>query len=285
MAWADKALHGVTRYPYVYDMTLPQHRLSEGKIPLPRQDDYPIWYFLNGGISRPEKLAYLWKLDAQPYGRPATVQGLKYSLYRQCVGLIRASVNDEHCHANTIEGFAYLVRDKLAEDRLRYFKTNTFEMVRCKIRLLPITKYGVSHVVNGLTSIFSHEEPEVATTRRFRTAQAWGAMSSGEGDMMAVDDHQGAEYEPCPDEDSAEPECDYAGLTLGNRGLDFPFIKNGRERAPLDTMKRRSAILSSSRPRSKLMSMTRVSDPPSPLASAIKTSRAEDSQCRQGGDK
>lgn len=40
---APKSLHDASKFPYVYEATLPQHRLERDGVPKPRQDQYPVW--------------------------------------------------------------------------------------------------------------------------------------------------------------------------------------------------------------------------------------------------
>jgi hypothetical protein len=129
LAWADKSLHDASRFPYNYDATLPQHRLNEGQVARPQQDDYPVWYFLVGPIEDDERLAALLEHDHETTTRSAQVKGLTTVSGAHCKGLVESYVGDDRDRTDTSFGRAYLVQDKVEEDRLRYFQTSLFKVV------------------------------------------------------------------------------------------------------------------------------------------------------------
>jgi hypothetical protein len=165
LEWAPKKLHTASTLPSVHDATLSQHRLNEHQAPQPLQHDYPVWYFLTGSIARPENMRTLWKLDSLPYYRHATADGLTSIRYGKCEALIQSSSTKEEWHTKKSVGTAYLVMDKLSEDRLRYFKTHLFKVIRCKITFCPLNEYAQSHVVNGLTFIYDQDLMNEAVIR------------------------------------------------------------------------------------------------------------------------
>jgi hypothetical protein len=181
--WARKDLYDTSTISCVHDTTLSQSKLNQTEpCPQPLQDDYPVWYFLTGQIAHPEHMKALWQLRKQPYHRHATVEGLTSIRYKHREtseqrlepwestknygsgeALVLSSPNDKLLHRNKAVGLAYLVRDKLSEDRLRYFKTSLFRVKRCKIILSPISRYGQAHEVDGLTFVLDsfNKEDEV----------------------------------------------------------------------------------------------------------------------------
>jgi hypothetical protein len=181
--WARKDLYDTSTIPCVHDTTPPQSKLNQTEpCPQPLQDDYPVWYFLTGQIAHPEHMKALWQLSKKPYHRHATVEGLTSIRYKHREtseqrrepwesaksygsgeALVISSPNDKLLHRNKAVGLAYLVRDKLSEDRLRYFKTSLFRVKRCKIILSPISRYGQAHEVDGLTFVLDslNKEDEV----------------------------------------------------------------------------------------------------------------------------
>jgi len=150
LAWATKDLDRASKFPYVYDSTLPQHRLNQHEVARPTQNQFPVWYFLVGEASRPKVLQSLLKLDHEPDLRSATVHGLSTVHGPHCEGLVKSSQEQEYWHINKSHGSAYLVTDKLEEDRLRYFHTDLFRVIRCTISFWPSDHYGTSFEVQGL---------------------------------------------------------------------------------------------------------------------------------------
>ena len=126
---APKNLHGTSRFPYVHDATLPQHRLNNGEDPRPLQDEYPVWYFLVGPLADDEVLQALFRLDEPPFLQPAEVHGFTTVQGSYCSGLARSSAKEVRNGWNYARGHACLLSSKLQEDRLRYFYTDLFKVV------------------------------------------------------------------------------------------------------------------------------------------------------------
>lgn len=75
---AAKALSETSAAPFLgRDTTLAQFRASSADaVSRPRQDKYPVWYFVYGPLSDPEELSTILLLDdADPAYRPAAVYG------------------------------------------------------------------------------------------------------------------------------------------------------------------------------------------------------------------
>lgn len=129
LAAAPKELHDTSKYPYVYEPTLPQHRLNEGEVARPLQNEYPVWYFLMSPVDDEHVLQYLLKHSEPPYTRDAKVRGFTTAQGLHCGGLFYSTVEEDYEGANESRGIAYLVMNKLEEDRLRYFHTDLFKVV------------------------------------------------------------------------------------------------------------------------------------------------------------
>ncbi|KAF2134178.1 hypothetical protein P153DRAFT_353365 [Dothidotthia symphoricarpi CBS 119687] len=150
LCWAGKDLHDGSMYPYVYESTLPQHRLNEGKTPRPSQNEYPVWYFLTGTLARADKLQRLLKLDVEPETKLASITSLREASERQCKALVELPLYDSsHAHHHTT-GTAYLVKNEREEEAMRYFKTSFFQVKRTKIRLHARTDSDEPEHVDGL---------------------------------------------------------------------------------------------------------------------------------------
>jgi hypothetical protein len=134
----------------------------------PLQHKYPIWYFLTGPIARSDKLKALWKLNKKPLKRLAYVTGLTAIDHINRHAAVICPRKDANGYTKRCVGAAFLVKDKLAEDRLRYFKSSHFDLVSCEIILQPLFKYGKRHKVNGLTFVLTDstletmEDPKLA---------------------------------------------------------------------------------------------------------------------------
>ncbi|KAK0724285.1 hypothetical protein B0H67DRAFT_640853 [Lasiosphaeris hirsuta] len=113
-----------------------KHRLaSDSTLPLPMQDEYPVWYFFYGTLA---DLAVLRRLlhggddNAEPLTyRPARITGGSLNKWGgKYLALVDAGGK------STVEGSGFLVLTKDQEDALRYYETDKYEAVRCKIRML-----------------------------------------------------------------------------------------------------------------------------------------------------
>lgn len=123
--------------------TLPHHRLNNGQTPLPLQQQYPVWYFFYGTLRDPEILTQHLALAYQPTLIPARIQGGQIKTW---AGKYKALV-DAPDSMTEVYGSAFLVQDREQEDSLRFYETDKYEVVRCRI----ISDYGV---LLGLTFRF-----------------------------------------------------------------------------------------------------------------------------------
>lgn len=178
MCWALKHLHDVSRAPHVYSSTLPQYRLDNGQIPRPQQDEYPVWYFLTGELTRGERLKQLLKLNRLPYMRVASIDGLVQAHERQCNALVAPRIQQVWCSQDFSEGMAYRVQNEEEERRLRYFKTAYFCVVRCTITLSAKGTFGSPSKVDGLAFIYSGGEAMLRYMNSFPIASTPGAICS-----------------------------------------------------------------------------------------------------------
>lgn len=133
---ADKTLSVFSHSPTLgLDSTLPQNRLAHDMaLPLPTQDEYPVWYFFYGTLADPAVLRRLFLLDNEaenPRYRPAMVRGGALTTWgEKYMALVDA---DE---GSIVKGSAFLVCTREHEDALRCFETDKYEVVRCKIEML-----------------------------------------------------------------------------------------------------------------------------------------------------
>ncbi|KAF2034587.1 hypothetical protein EK21DRAFT_85180 [Setomelanomma holmii] len=148
---ARKQLLDGSRNPCLPDPTLPQHRLDQNEIPRPLQDELPVWYFLTGHMTHPYVLRALLRLDHEPPLRHATVHGLWTDPDHDTEVAWACESQKIDYMATSTEGVAYLVTDKLTEGRLRYLKSNLYEVRRCKIVLHTLFAGGQEQEVAGLT--------------------------------------------------------------------------------------------------------------------------------------
>jgi hypothetical protein len=124
------------------DATLPQNRLIDNlHTPLPTQDQYPVWYFFYGTLGDPRVLTQQLGID-EPELVPAHIENGRLGTW---AGKYKALV-DTWTPAKVC-GKAFLVRDREQEDALRFYETDKYEVVRCRI----VTGDGV---LPGLTFRF-----------------------------------------------------------------------------------------------------------------------------------
>ncbi|PYH92499.1 hypothetical protein BO71DRAFT_383421 [Aspergillus ellipticus CBS 707.79] len=149
---APKSLSEVSFAPSLgseVDSTLPHNRaVDEGQVFLPGQKQYPVWYFLYGNLADPETLARLLGLDEMPVLRKATTQG---GVVKSWGGKYEALVDGPA--SAVVDGWAYLVESEDAEETLRYYETDHYEVVRCEIS----TMADSEEVVKGLVFRFVGE--------------------------------------------------------------------------------------------------------------------------------
>jgi hypothetical protein len=127
---AEKDLAGNSRAPFLgFDPTLPHHRPSDASQTfLPKQDQYPIWYFFYGTLADPSILATKLGFPYPIVYRSASVTGGEL---RNWEGKYKALING----AGTVRGWAYQVTCGEHEDALRYYETDQYEVVRCAITM------------------------------------------------------------------------------------------------------------------------------------------------------
>lgn len=253
LCWAVKDIHEASRFPYFHDPTLPQHRLDNAR-PRPLQDDYPVWYFLTGPIAKPNKLRKLLKRETEPHKRCATVHGLTTLRHRQFEATVETDFHDEHAILGPSVGAAYIIKSKEEEDRLRYFKTDHFMVVRCKITLCPILESGQPHEVDGLTFVVDLNSSLYNCLRNIRPSEMSIPPTSAEPCLP----FEGYDY------------VRLEGADKGNEPIDrklyayiFPRLRTGRNRPASDVYQRRDFLRSPLRPRSLLMGIENESDTPS----------------------
>lgn len=254
LAWAPKDLHDISRYPYVHDAMLPQHRLGEDEVPDPLQNDYPVWYFLTGEIAQPAKLQTLLKLERMPYTRCATVCGLTTLQHGKFEATVETYIHDDYRYTDKSVGIACLIKDIQAEERLRYFKTDQFRVTRCKITLCPINTSGESHEIDGLTFVINQESSLFAALEGANLRQV-PDVSENEEELQPSLAFEGYEIERPPD---------------AIMSFAFPLIKDGRECNPMQSARRRHNLRSADRHRSPLVPQDSAPSVSFPLSSASK---------------
>ncbi|KAH0845371.1 oxidoreductase domain containing protein [Fonsecaea pedrosoi] len=125
-----------------HDSTLPQNRLDDEKdIPRPSQDEYPVLYFFYGTLADPKVLKHHLNLDTEPSLVPASIQDGEVRHWGKYRALVDAP------GLAKVFGSAFLVRSRDQEDALRFYETDRYEVVRCRI----FTEDGVHQ---GLTFRF-----------------------------------------------------------------------------------------------------------------------------------
>ncbi|KAK5710086.1 hypothetical protein LTR17_019199 [Elasticomyces elasticus] len=131
------------------DTTMPQHRLNGGEA-LPRQDQYPVYYFFYGTLADTDVLRRHLSDDV-PAGfytlLPASIAGGRvkmWALYRALVDSSQDSV---------VHGSAFLVQSAEHEEAVRSYETHMYEVVRCHITIAATTTKE-ERVVLGCTFRF-----------------------------------------------------------------------------------------------------------------------------------
>ena len=154
---APKCLNNHSRHPTLgIDPTLPQHRLDAETVARPLKDEYPVWYFFYGTLADPQTLSDRLGCVDDGSGsalhprlelRKAHVAGGRLTTWG---GTYRALIDGSYeAH---VEGSAYLVRNKEDEEKLRYYETDWYEVVRCTIEM--DIEAGKREVVEGCTFRF-----------------------------------------------------------------------------------------------------------------------------------
>ncbi|PYH67556.1 gamma-glutamylcyclotransferase family protein [Aspergillus vadensis CBS 113365] len=113
--------------------TLPQNRATNAdEVFLPKQSQYPVWYFFYGDLTVPEILYERLGLDERPVYRKAA---LKNGTLKTWGGGKYKALIDGNASAR-VEGWAYEVGSEEDEEMLRYYGTDCYEVVRCDISMV-----------------------------------------------------------------------------------------------------------------------------------------------------
>ncbi|KAK5701859.1 hypothetical protein LTR97_004677 [Elasticomyces elasticus] len=147
---ARKALAADSMAPMLgIDTTMPQHRLN-GAEALPRQDQYPVYYFFYGTLADTEVLRRHLGDDV-PAGYytllPASIAGGRVKMWGQYRALVDSNQD------SVVHGSAFLVQSAEHEERLRSYETSMYEVVRCRITIAATTSEE-ERVVLGCTFRF-----------------------------------------------------------------------------------------------------------------------------------
>ncbi|ETS84235.1 hypothetical protein PFICI_02260 [Pestalotiopsis fici W106-1] len=148
---AEKNLSPTSAYPMLgIDGMLPQFR--GGDHVLPRDNQYPVWYFFYGTLAQPKVLQSVcgeeqptWNLHiSYIFGGDLKTWGRKY----------KALVDHEgYAESKAVYGFSYLVVSEEVELALRVYETEKYEVVRCTIHLA-----SGRRIMKGLTFKFVGDE-------------------------------------------------------------------------------------------------------------------------------
>jgi len=140
---AEKSLCHSSRAPALgVDATMPQFRaVTQDAVFLPRQTQYPVWYFFYGILADPSELSCILELNQPPRYRPALVRRGRLLSQWQLVDDSR-----HHDSRAAVLGQAYLVDNAKHEQSLRFAVTEKYEVVRCELELL-----DTAETIQGLT--------------------------------------------------------------------------------------------------------------------------------------
>ena len=127
---SKKDLDPNSRHPTLgIDSTLPQHRLNSSDPVYPLQDQYLVWYFFYGNLTKPEILGSRLGITEEDIElHPASVRGGRLGTW---LDKYRALLDGEP--EDVVEGFGFLVRSLEDEDKLRTYETDAYEVVRCEM--------------------------------------------------------------------------------------------------------------------------------------------------------
>lgn len=178
LCWANKCLQDNPEAPRPYDTTLPHHRPDEGEMSRSFQKEYPTWYFLTGTIAHPENFMKLLKLKEFPDMREACVRGLIEVRSRQCAALFEPTTADIQNGNDVCHGWAYRVKNIDEERALRYFKSDSFEVVRCRITLSKRNTFATYTDVDGWTFKFSKDRQTFQMMNKTPIKSIQGAVGS-----------------------------------------------------------------------------------------------------------
>ena len=127
---SEKNFDTFSKHPTLgIDTTLPQHRLRTNETALPLQDQYPVWYFCYGNLTVPSILSARLGIEEDEIKLvPARITG---GVVGSWGGRYRALLDGPQ--DATVDGFGFLVTSSRIEDILRYYETDNYEVVRCKM--------------------------------------------------------------------------------------------------------------------------------------------------------
>lgn len=133
LAKSRKELSSYSLAPHIgLETSLPHQRAGTASFePLPQQHQYPVWYFFYGRLLDPDLLQRQLNLPSPPIYRPARISRAKMRSWRNKYKAV--TDGDEH---DIAEGGAFLVEDAEQEDSLRFFETDMYEVVRCRIEMV-----------------------------------------------------------------------------------------------------------------------------------------------------
>ncbi|OJZ90950.1 hypothetical protein ASPFODRAFT_203424 [Aspergillus luchuensis CBS 106.47] len=128
------------------DPILPQNRATDAdEVFLPKQGEYPVWYFFYGNLAMPETLIERLGLDESPTYQKAVVKGGILRTWGR--GKYKALVDGDA--SARVEGWVYEVGSEEDEEMLRYYETDCYEVARCDICMV-----DVGEVIKGLVFRF-----------------------------------------------------------------------------------------------------------------------------------
>ncbi|CEN61116.1 hypothetical protein ASPCAL07780 [Aspergillus calidoustus] len=141
---AEEALASDSMEPFLgFDSTLTHNRPADPlRTFLPRQDQYPVWYFFYGTLADPTVLVGKLGFPYPLVYHSATITGGELRIW----GGTRKALVDG---VGTVRGWAYLVTCAENEEALRHYETDRYEVVRCSI-----TIESTGQTVLGLTFRF-----------------------------------------------------------------------------------------------------------------------------------
>jgi hypothetical protein len=146
---ASKDLSPESRYPTLgIDTTLPQYRPNSVGMgisgALPKQSEFPVWYFFYGTLADPSVLSRVTGAEmAKITYKRAHIHGAKLSRWgNKYLGLIDSG------SSSMVDGWAYCVVTSDEEEALRVYETERYMVVRCRISM---NEGGTETVVAGLT--------------------------------------------------------------------------------------------------------------------------------------
>ncbi|KAK4901575.1 hypothetical protein LTR27_001347 [Elasticomyces elasticus] len=130
------------------DTTMPQHRLNGAEEALPRQDQYPVYYFFYGTLADTEMLRHHLGDDVSAGYYTLIPASITSGRIEMLGDKYRALVDSNQ--DSVVHGSAFLVQSAEHEERLRSYETLMYEVVRCRITIAA-TASEEERVVMGCT--------------------------------------------------------------------------------------------------------------------------------------